>query len=70
MKNSSSGFDISKEDLKLRGPGELLGLKQSGQSEELMLILSYPKLVNSIKEEIEKIYEDENRLEYYKKIKM
>ena len=70
IKNSSSGFDISKEDLKLRGPGELLGLKQSGQSEELMLILSYPKLVNSIKEEIEKIYEDENRLEYYKKIKM
>lgn len=70
MKNSSSGFDISKEDLKLRGPGELLGLKQSGQSEELMLILSYPKLVNSIKEEIEKIYEDENRLEYYKKIKI
>lgn len=70
MKNSSSGFDISKEYLKLRGPGELLGLKQSGQSEELMLILSYPKLVNSIKEELEKIYEDENRLEYYKKIKM
>ena len=70
MKNSSSGFDISKEDLKLRGPGELLGLKQSGQSEELMLILSYPKLVNSIKEEIEKIYENKNRLEYYKKIKM
>lgn len=70
MKNSSSGFDISKEDLKLRGPGELLGLKQSGQSEELMLILSYPKLVNSIKEEIEKIYEDENRSEYYKKIRM
>ncbi|WP_019139225.1 ATP-dependent DNA helicase RecG [Peptoniphilus timonensis] len=68
MKNSSSGFDISKEDLKLRGPGELLGLKQSGQSEELMLILTYPTLVSKIRDEIEKIYEDKERLEFYQKI--
>ena len=30
LRNSSDGFDIAAEDLKLRGPGELLGKKQKG----------------------------------------
>ena len=30
MKNSNDGFEISEEDMKLRGFGDLLGFKQSG----------------------------------------
>lgn len=30
MKETSDGFKISKEDLKLRGPGDIVGIKQSG----------------------------------------
>jgi ATP-dependent DNA helicase RecG len=30
LKNSSDGFDISEEDMKLRGFGDILGFKQSG----------------------------------------
>ena len=31
LKNSNDGFEISEEDMKLRGFGDLLGFKQSGQ---------------------------------------
>jgi ATP-dependent DNA helicase RecG len=30
MRHSNDGFFIAEEDLKIRGPGELLGSKQSG----------------------------------------
>ena len=33
MKNTTDGFKISEEDLKMRGIGEVLGLKQSGSDE-------------------------------------
>ena len=30
MRKTSSGFDIAKKDLELRGPGEVLGTRQTG----------------------------------------
>lgn len=44
MMNFNDGFSISEEDLKLRGPGELAGSRQSG-----FLNLTYADLVRDIK---------------------
>tara|TARA_B100000787_G_C16179615_1_gene291019 strand:- start:1622 stop:1921 length:300 start_codon:yes stop_codon:yes gene_type:complete len=48
LKNSNDGFEISEEDMKIRGFGDLLGFKQSGvksfrladpvQNEDLFLL--------------------------------
>ncbi len=36
LEGTTNGFEISKEDLKLRGPGDFLGTKQSGILEEFL----------------------------------
>ena len=43
LKNSNDGFEISEEDMKLRGFGDLLGFKQSG--------MKYFKLADPIQNE-------------------
>jgi ATP-dependent DNA helicase RecG len=37
LEGSASGFDIAEEDLRIRGPGEWLGTRQTGFHEELRL---------------------------------
>ena len=67
LKNSNDGFDISEEDMKLRGFGDLLGFKQSGvknfrladpvQNEDLFMIAE---------KEIKKMENDNSSVEKYK----
>ena len=40
MRSSNNGFTIAEQDLKIRGIGEVLGLKQSGQQDYLMADLN------------------------------
>ena len=67
LKNSSDGFEISEEDMKLRGFGDILGFKQSGiknfrladpiQNEDLFLLAE---------KEIQKIEKENSNVDRYK----
>ena len=65
MCTTTDGFEVSKKDLELRGPGDFIGTKQSGNNKYLMLMLAYPKFYESISETIEEIYNNKNLLEEY-----
>lgn len=61
MCKTNNGFEIAEEDLKLRGSGDLLGLKQSGEDARVTLMLKYPQLFHSLTEYIR------HKLEEYSK---
>ena len=49
MTKYSSGFDIAEVDLQLRGPGDILGSDQTGDSKVIDLIIRYPKLAAAVR---------------------
>ena len=69
LKNSNDGFEISEEDMKIRGFGDLLGFKQSGvknfrladpiQNEDLFLLAE---------KEIKKIEKEDSNIKKYKSL--
>lgn len=49
---SNDGFKIAEEDLLLRGPGEILGTKQSGGDDlKLLNLVRYPRLLDEARED-------------------
>lgn len=50
MCETTDGFKIAEEDLKLRGAGELIGLKQSGYDKYVSLMLTFPEVYEKVKE--------------------
>ena len=65
MCKTTDGFEIAEIDLKLRGAGDFIGTKQSGQNKYIMLMLSYSKFYNQIKELVDSIFEDKKKLKNY-----
>jgi ATP-dependent DNA helicase RecG len=50
-----NGFELAEKDLELRGPGELLGVKQSGRIDETMVrVISDPRIIKEVRETAEK----------------
>lgn len=52
MCETTNGFEIAEADLKLRGTGDFLGTRQSGEDKNVMLMLKYPKFYQAIKDYI------------------
>ena len=61
MVNHTNGFEIAKMDLELRGAGDLIGVKQSGFSEVMDLIMEDPKFYDQIR----KMAEEKKKEEWF-----
>jgi len=72
LKNSNDGFNISEEDMKLRGYGDILGFKQSGIKKfKLADPILHKDLFELAETEVRKIEINNSNLgDYYKLLKL
>lgn len=52
--STTNGFKLAEEDAKLRGPGDLLGERQSGANKDIELVLKYPDEFKKARSEAKK----------------
>ena len=64
--STTDGFEIANEDMKIRGTGNLVGLRQTGASDVIDIMIQHPELNEQVKDEVMKILEDPFRLEHYR----
>ncbi len=67
LKNSS-GFELAEQDLKIRGPGELAGVRQSGLPDLAMASLSDIELIKRVRSEASRILDKSVNLKSYPKL--
>lgn len=64
LNRSNDGFYIASEDLKLRGPGDFFGIRQSGDMEfKLADIYTDASLLKTVSEEVNRILDEDPTLE-------
>ncbi len=64
LNRSNDGFFIASEDLKLRGPGDIFGIRQSGEMEfKLADIFTDANLLKTVSEEVKHIFSEDPDLE-------
>ena len=63
--NCADGFEIATEDMKMRGAGDFIGTKQSGNNQNVMLMINEPELYRKISELNDKIMSDPSRFALY-----
>jgi ATP-dependent DNA helicase RecG len=67
--NTQDGFSLAEQDLKTRGPGEFIGIKQSGLPDLAMASLQDTSLVMAAKTSAQKILEQDQLLQKYPLLK-
>lgn len=65
---SANGFELAEKDLEIRGPGELIGVRQSGLPDLAMASLSDAELIKNAREEAKKLISEDSRLAKYPKL--
>jgi ATP-dependent DNA helicase RecG len=65
---SDNGFELAEKDLQIRGPGELVGIRQSGLPDLAMASLSDAELIKNAREEAEKLISADEKLSKYPKL--
>ncbi|MDR1770894.1 MAG: ATP-dependent DNA helicase RecG [Hungatella sp.] len=64
LNQSNDGFFIASEDLKLRGPGDIFGIRQSGDLEfKLGDIFTDANLLKIVSDEVKRLFEEDPELE-------
>jgi ATP-dependent DNA helicase RecG len=63
------GFKLAEEDMRLRGMGELMGARQHGMSDVAMDALQQPELLSEVRQEAEKIVQEDPDLERHALLK-
>ena len=64
--STCDGFEIAKQDLLLRGTGDYIGTKQTGNNKDVMLMIAEPDLYRKISELNDKIYATPSLFAKYK----
>ena len=50
--STTNGFEIAEKDLKIRGPGDLMGDRQTGISKIIDLMIARPKLTALVRQSL------------------
>jgi ATP-dependent DNA helicase RecG len=63
------GFSLAEEDMRIRGMGELMGPRQHGMSDAAMQALREPKLLDEVRQEVDRILASDPRFEHHPLLK-